>query len=138
MVSNWQTTTGTGGAIGVFLSNLILDSGVTSGATVGVQSGNTDYLPLVVEFYISVSQAIANQLIVFGVQDIFEGNANQEVTVQLSGTNPAVGNFVTSSADNSSDRDTIPFTFPNNTTSSPAISIVWGFPGIVPNCRLMM
>jgi hypothetical protein len=117
IISNWETTTGVGGSITVSSSNINLVAGVGNGSITGVQNGHRDYLPLMVEFYLSINQTIANQNIVFGLQDVLGPSAVQEVTVQLSGTNGSVGYFVTSSGGTVNDTDYISFVFPNNSTS---------------------
>src|ERR1700739_4454853 len=114
--SLFATRTGSGGGMSLAASTLQIVAGVANNSVTGVLSGFSDYLPLVVEFYLSVSQAIANQNIVFGVQDHFDSTTDQQVTVQLSGTDLNVGTFVTSSSSDPSDNDTIPFVFPNNAT----------------------
>lgn len=111
VVSLWATSTGAGGSISVTTSDAQIASGTTINSITGILSGTQDYLPLIMEVGLSISQAIANQNIVFGVQDVF-ANANAQVVVVLSGTNPAVGNFVTSFTNDVNETTTVPFAFP--------------------------
>jgi hypothetical protein len=113
IVSRWQTFTPAGSSITVSASNLNLISSVTSGDIVGVLSGHGDSLPLTCEFYVQLSQAIPNQLVVFGFQDAFGAAASAQVVVELDGTNN-VGNFVTATSSSVDETDDILFTFPEN------------------------
>jgi hypothetical protein len=115
VVSNWQTVTPSGGSIAVASSIMTLTCGTTASATGSLRSLG-DYLPYSIQFYLAVSQRIANQTIYFGVQDVV-GAPNQQATVQLSGTTNTTGNFVTS-FDNGSSIQTTAFTYPNGSNSS--------------------
>ena len=111
--TQWATVTSSGSTIETMDSDLHIISGVSPDSIVGVFGGRPDYLPIVVEFALSVSQAEANQIVVFGVQDTF-GTPEAQVTVQFSGTNPTVGRFVTAFSSDEHEVDSLPFAFPND------------------------
>jgi hypothetical protein len=111
VTSNWRTQTAVGGSITVSSSNVNIASGVGNNAHCAIESGLADALPILAEFNLSVSQAIANQLTVFGFQDDPDAPKAQ-VIVQFSGTNTNEGRFITSYANASEDTDSTPFTLP--------------------------
>lgn len=113
----WATRTGTGGSISVSASDVVLTSGTTNGSITGIFSGTQDYLPMVLEVGLAISQSIANQNIVFGVQDTF-GAPEAQVVVVLSGTNPATGAFVASYSSAGAETVSVPFTFPGTNALS--------------------
>ena len=113
VTNRWQTFTPSGASITVSASSLNIISSVTSGDIVGVLSGHGDTLPVSCEFYVQVSQAIPNQLIVFGFQDQFGPSVSAQVVVQL-GTDASAGNFVTSTSSSVDETDDVLFTFPSD------------------------
>jgi len=105
----FASQTGSGGSITVSTSSVNISSGVSSGATTGIVAGLADYLPLVIEFYLNIDQAIANQIITFGLQDQFGSSAMEQAVIQFSGTDPTVGNFITTA--NGTEIESTPFNF---------------------------
>ncbi len=114
-VSNWATTTPSGGSIAVASSIMTMTLGTTASATGAIKSLG-DYLPYTVNYYAAVSQRIINQTIYLGLEDVV-GAPRQQATVQFTGTNNTQVNFVTS-FDNASSIQTTTVTLPNSGVTS--------------------
>jgi hypothetical protein len=116
-VTNWRTLTGSGGSFAVASSVLTIASGTTASAFTGIIGAQADYLPLLLQTYVEVSQRIANETVVFGFQDTLSSTPNYTAVVSLSGTTNTTGNFITQSSSAATDTQTTAFTYPLGTNS---------------------
>jgi len=115
VVSNWQPITGTGASVAVASSICTITAGTTANAATSLRALG-DYPPYSANFYMALSQRIANQTFYAGFQDVV-GAPNQQATVQFSGTSNTTVNFVTS-YDNGSSIQTTAATIPNGGTTA--------------------
>ena len=117
-VANWATKTGTGGSFAVASSVLTIASGNTASAFTGIVGAGPDFLPLLLQTYVQISQRIVNETVAFGFQDILSATPNFSAIVQFTGTVNTTGNFVTQSSSAATDIQTTAFTYPFGGNSS--------------------
>lgn len=101
VVSNWQTSTPSGGSITVASSAVTLAPGTTNGNVVQITRSG-DYLPLTLNIRASISQRIANQTTILGFQDNPAG-FSQEAIIVFDGTSSSTIKFRTSASSAAAD-----------------------------------
>jgi hypothetical protein len=113
----WTSTIGTGGSITVASSIATFATGTTTSSSTYAKSAVTDFLPLSLQFYASISQRIANQTLTMGLCDTFP-TPNKSCVVQFSGTNNTQATFVAQSSSAGTDTQSVTVTLPNGGNTS--------------------
>lgn len=114
VVNHWKTTvTGTGASIAVASSIATLNSGTANNNIVQITKAG-DYLPMIIQFYGSISQRIANQTVTWG----FIGASGAQVTVQFTGTTNTTCNLVSGFSSAAADTQTTAATLPTGGVTS--------------------
>lgn len=118
--SNYVTTTGSG-SIAVGSSNIVLGSGTTSANVTGIFTA-VDYLPIQFSFVLNnLSQRIANQNFVIGLQDTINATPSRQAVFVFNGTNNAQVIIQTSDAASVQVNSTT-ITLPNSLTTASKIT----------------
>jgi hypothetical protein len=120
VVSNYLTTTGSG-TISISNSNVLIGSGTTSANVTGIFTA-VDYLPVQFIFLLnSLSQRIANQNFVIGLQDTTNATPSRQAVLVFNGTNNA--QVIIQTSDNASVQvNSTTVTLPNSLTTASKIT----------------
>jgi hypothetical protein len=116
--ADWaQTISGTGASILVANSNVTINIGTANGNVAAIRR-DADYLPIIAQSYLSISQRIANQTLVFGLTDNL--TPTQAAYVSFTGTTNTVCTFFTQSSVAVADQQSSTVTLPNGATTATA------------------